>query len=147
MTEYTLYLDESYNVERKQFLVAGFAIDLNKIDIVDKGIESIKNILWNNVSEDFDNVVLHCTEIMNIYNNRKNPNLKRNINRNGYEKFLEYTPEDLKNKIENMNIELCKIVRNQEITVFGCLIDEDILDLYYGNKSQHDDKYFNKKEI
>lgn len=72
MTEYTLFLDESYDDNTDLFCIAGCIIKNSDLNIVSNEIESIKQLIWTPTEISSLAPILHSTELNIAYKNRNN---------------------------------------------------------------------------
>lgn len=119
-----MFLDESSDKNKGLVLVGGFAIPNTQIELFSKSMTEIKKIIWDDEYIKNNNTILHCTELKYIYNNRRNPDLYRSINRPEYKVFRKMEQNQIKSIYERIYFKLCEIIKNFDITVFGCKIDE-----------------------
>lgn len=124
MDKYTLFLDESSDKEKGIVLVAGFAIPNSQMELFSSSILEVKKLIWTEEYIKNNATILHCTELKTIYNNRRNPELYKFISRPEYRIFKKMNYNKLKDIYENIYIKLCEIIKNFDITVFGCKVDE-----------------------
>lgn len=132
MEKYTLFLDESSNKEKGTILVAGFVIPNNQIALLSNFILEIKKLIWN---EEFilnNTTILHCTELKNIYNNRRNPELYKYIARPEYKIFKNMCHAEIKDLYDKIYVKLCELIKNLDITILGCKIDEIKFNYIFG---------------
>lgn len=133
MEKYTLFLDESVNVDKNLLLMAGFAIKNNDTELLEKYILNVKKTFWEDEYIISHSTVLHCTELTTIYNNRNNPRKNRYINRDEYNIFKTMSPENIKNKYSEMYKRLCETIKKCNITIFGCIVDKNKYDYLFGD--------------
>ena len=79
MTEYTLFLDESYDDNTDLFCIAGCIIKNSDLNIVSNKIESIKQLIWTPTEISSLSPILHSTELNIAYKNRNNSQISRFI--------------------------------------------------------------------
>ena len=143
MEKYTLFLDESSDKDKGYVLVGGFAIPNSQIALFEKSMADIKKLFWSEEYINNNPTVLHCTELSLIYNNRRNPELYKYIKRDEYKFFKKMEHTQIKNIYENMYAKLCKIIKEFNVTVFGCYIDEKKFEYLFdeGSKQLLEDPY------
>lgn len=136
MDKYTLFLDESSDKDKGYVLVCGFAIPNSQIALFEKSIADIKKLFWDEEYINSNPTVLHCTELSLIYNNRRNPELYKYIKRDEYKIFKKMEHTQIKDIYDNMYAKLCKIIKEFNITVFGCYIDEKKFEYLFDESSK-----------
>lgn len=144
MLEYTLYLDESKNVDKQLFLMSGFAIENSKFSTLQESMYNIKKIFWDEEYINNNSTILHSTELSMIYNNRKNKEKSKYIDREEYKIFKKMSSDDIKLKYHTMYNSLNEVVKKCNITTFGCLIDISDYNYLFDDKFKKiSDDYFN----
>lgn len=136
MEKYTLFLDESSDKEKGLVLVSGFAIPNSQLELFNDSMLEIKKLIWDEEYINNNPTVLHCTELSIIYNNRSNPLLYQYTNRQEYRIFKKMNPNEIKEIYKSIYIKMCEIMRKFDITVFGCLIDEQKMRYLFDDNSR-----------
>lgn len=136
MDKYTLFLDECNDKEKGYILVSGFAIPNNQLELFGQKIKEIKEIFWSKEYIDSHQTVLHCTELSVIHNNRKNRELYKYITRDEYNFFRRLSSSEIKDLYNRLYIKLSEVMKNFDITIFGCLIDKNRLDYIFDETSR-----------
>lgn len=99
MTEYTLFLDESYDDNTDLFCIAGCIIKNSDLNIVSNEIESIKQLIWTPTEISSLSPILHSTELNIAYKNRNNSQISRFTN-GAYTVFNTKTKRKLQTAIK-----------------------------------------------
>ena len=99
MTEYTLFLDESYDDNTDLFCIAGCIIKNSDLNIVSNEIESIKQLIWTPTEISSLSPILHSTELNIAYKNRSNSQISRFTN-GAYTVFNTKTKEEIADSIK-----------------------------------------------
>lgn len=130
MTEYTLYLDESYDDNTGLFCIAGCIINNTYIPIVDDEINKIKNIIWTPEEIKSFSPILHSTELNIVYKNRRNPQVSK-FTRNAYTVLESKGSDGIEAIYKNVYSKLSDLIKNLEITTLCCIIDREKFKFYY----------------
>ena len=130
MTEYTLFLDESYDDNTDLFCIAGCIIKNSDLNIVSNKIESIKQLIWTPTEISSLSPILHSTELNIAYKNRNNSQISRFTN-GAYTVFNTKTKEEITDCYQNVYKNFSLLMKNQEITTLCCIIDRKKFRSYY----------------
>lgn len=143
MTEYTLFLDESYDDNTSLFCIAGCIIKNDDIANISKKIETIKEIIWT--PEEISSLmpILHSNELNIVYNNRRNPNLSM-FTKGAYTIFNTKTDKEIKACYEKVYKNFSLLLKEEDITTLCCIINRDKFLSYYAlpNKSRLIDDWY-----
>ncbi len=143
--EFVLYLDESESGKRKSFAIAGIAIKKNDICMLEKGLEEIKNFIWNEEYIRNNNPVLHCTELQRIYSYRKLNDISGV--REEYKEFIRKTGTEIEKVYHQIYGKMSQLLKRVNATVFSCIIKtQQLQDLFFLDEDHNgchliDDKY------
>ena len=130
MTEYTLFLDESYDDNTDLFCIAGCIIKNSDLNIVSNEIESIKQLIWTPTEISSLSPILHSTELNIAYKNRNNSQISRFTN-GAYTVFNTKTKKEIADCYQNVYKSFSLLMKNQEITTLCCIIDRKKFRSYY----------------
>lgn len=139
MDEYVLYLDESAN--KNYFSISGVIIKKEKIELLKQELCDIKKCIWDDSFIEQHNPVLHCVELTRIKDYRSNRKLLQKI-------LLQYpnyaildlkTKDEIKQIYDNVYSKFCKLMKDLECTIIGCIINKIDLSFLYGNAIPHDE--------
>ncbi|MCH5250668.1 MAG: DUF3800 domain-containing protein [Lachnospiraceae bacterium] len=144
--EYLLYLDESEHRNSKNFTIAGFAIKKSDIHNLENELANIKKLIWTDTYISNNSPILHCTDLNNIYVNRKNLGKLSSINES-YNLLAQKTKDEIERIYNQIYYRLAQLVRTQHITIFSCIINISQLNELFRLDDSHnglhliDDKY------
>ena len=125
MDKYILFLDES-QINGDTF-VGGFIIPEKEINNLNKKMLEIKSLIWDESYMKNHSTVLHCTELYNIYKNRRNKFFLKNF----HNVLAKKKPEEIKNVYDEIYKKLCEIVKQIDITVVGCIVNRKSYDYLF----------------
>lgn len=143
MDEFLLYLDESGN--NTHFSISGLIIKKSKIQILEQGLYDIKKCIWDDAFIEGNSPILHCVELTRIKdyrgNKRRLPQLL--LEYPNYSVLSAKSKEEIKDIYDNVYSKFCKLIKDSECTVIGCIIDKEDLSFIYGTDiKQKDDLLF-----
>lgn len=140
MQEYTLYLDESRNYDKTYVTVSGIIVKNSDIEIIDTGISEAKLCIWDKNYIEKNTPTLHCVDLTTLKNysyNPKNKVLSKRLDlAHDYSIFKNTDASDIKSKYNNVHSRLCKILREINSTIIGCLIDYNKFQYLYGDQAE-----------
>lgn len=135
MTEYTLFLDESYDDKTDLFCIAGCIIKNDDFQNLDTEIENIKNVIWTTTEIQSLSPILHSTELNSAYKNRNNPQIAH-FTKGAYTVFNSKTNAEISTIYQNVYARFSALVKNKRITTLSCIIDRKKFKSYYSLPSQ-----------
>ena len=135
MTEYTLFLDESYDDNTDLFCIAGCIIKNTDLDTVSNEIERIKELIWTPNEISSLSPILHSTELNIAYKNRNNSQISR-FTKGAYTVFNTKTKDEIVSCYQNVYTKLSLLVKKQDITTLCCIIDRKKFLSYYSLPSE-----------
>lgn len=122
MTEYTLFLDESYDDQTDLFCIAGCIIKNPDLQDLDIEIDNIKRVIWTPAELQSLSPILHSTELNIAYKNRNNPQISL-FTKGAYTVFNSKNSTDISTIYQNVYAKLSALIKNQGITTLCCIID------------------------
>lgn len=142
MEEYVLYLDESGN--KTHFSIGGLIIKKSKIEILEQGLYEIKKCIWDDDFIQHNIPILHCVELTRIKDYRRNkqelPKLFSEYP--NYSVLSSKTKDEIKQIYDNVYSKFCKLLKDSDCIIIGCIIDKKNFSFLYGDDMQHDDLLF-----
>lgn len=75
ITEYTLFLDESYDNQTDLFCIAGCIVKNSNLQDLHIEIDNIKRVIWTPTELHSLFPILHSTELNIAYKNKNNPQI------------------------------------------------------------------------
>lgn len=141
MQEYILYLDESGI--GTHFSISGLIVKKEKIEMLEQGLREIKKCIWDEQFIQDKSPILHCVELTRIRDYREKEQKLEKI-------FLEYpdynvlnskTSEEIKQIYDNIYYKFCKLLKELDTVIIGCVIDKKNLSYLYGNTFNHTDEF------
>lgn len=143
--EYVLFLDESEFKTLKNFVIAGFAIKKDNISLLEQGLEEIKRIIWDDEYIKANNPILHCTDLQNVFSNRKTKTpskLKKE-----YCDLIKKSKKEIEQIYNQVYGRMAQLLKQTNATVFSCIIKlQPLQNLFYIDETHNgihliDDKY------
>jgi len=135
LDEYTLYLDESEDSGKKLFGISGVILKNESYKKLETSISEVKELIWDKDSIELENPVLHSTELNIINSNRKNPQKSR-FTSGVYKIFDTKTAEEISDIYNRIYSKITCIIKDQEITTVGCIIDKEKFKELYSINNQ-----------
>lgn len=139
MDEYVLYLDESWN--KTHFLIGGLIIKKERTKILERGLRDVKRCIWDDAYINEYNPILHCVDLTRIKDYRSNkiefPKLL--LQYPAYSVLGSKTKEEIKCIYDNVYSKLCKLLKDLECVIIGCIIDKKNLSFIYDDSIKYND--------
>ena len=135
ITEYTLFLDESYDDDTEVFCIAGCIVKNSDLKKLEDSIRNIKTLIWTEDEIETMCPVLHSTDLNYVYKNRKNDSI-RTYKLGAYNVLAQKDHLEIKGIYDKVYDKLSVLMKTQDIVTLCCIIDRKKFKTYYSVPTQ-----------